>query len=268
MDIAGRLAASALAASLTTHAVSAARAADLDAATPTLERCSLVLQFPTRTDSYVVLRATRDSASDGSYYSSLGSAPARTAPPSGQNEPVVLGQSRAPRRREVFGQIMEVVSAAGDGASALRRRQRVLVVWWQLSASCGRAYPRQALLAEPGELFLQLSPRDSADWVSGMPTFDIGVRTLSYFPRGLRLGDAPAPRSQMNMREFLELYRALPAHAAWEQDPAESLKPLITWAESNPRLAAKSPAAWYVCSARVTVEHRMTPCRVDSVSSP
>lgn len=234
---------------------------------PSDARCSLVVSpLPARTDTYVVLRTTSDSASDGSYYASSFSGVSRSPSIPAERPRVTIGQmpARAPgpppqRAHEVYGQVMEVVRARGAGASTLPRGRRVLVVWWGLGASCQRAYPQRALHAEPGELFLQLSPRDSTGWTAGMPTYDVGPGVLTYSPRGRQQSAPPAEARPMSMREFLDLYGVLPASEVRDRDPVAALAPLLEWAVRHRNRAVKQPALFYVCAAQGEAEQRRLP---------
>lgn len=244
-------------------------------AVPLDARCSLVVSpLPTRTDTYVVLRTTLDSASDGLYYASLISGVSRSPAIAAERPRVSIGQmpARAPappaqRAHEVYGQVMEVVRARGAGASTLPRGRRVLLVWWGLGASCQRAYPQRALHAEPGELFLQLSPRDSTEWTAGMPTYDIGPRVLTYSPRGQHQSSRSATARPMSMREFLDLYLVLPTREVRDRDPVAALAQLLEWAVSHRNRAVKQPALFFVCAAQVEAEQRRLPdCEVPQAS--
>ena len=96
--------------------------------------------------------------------------------------------------------------------------------------SCERAWPARALLAARGELFLQLALRDSTGWVGGIPTYDGSQSAVLYAPGGpvgLTRGSILRP---MSMREFVDLYRALPSPEDRVRDPEAALQPLLAWA--------------------------------------
>ena len=232
------------------------------AVAPSHARCSLVIPaLPTRSDTYVVLRATKDSASDGLYYRSMMSGVSRSPEPPVERARITIGSmsARAPelpslQPREVFGQVMEVVAASGEGVSSLPRRRRVLVIRWGLGMSCQRAMPAQALSVLPGELFLQASFRDSSEWVAGMPTYDLRPRVLTFAPNGWRDGSPPATERPMRMREFLEMYRVLPTREAREGDAPAALAPLLAWAAQHRDAASKSPARYVVRAARAELD--------------
>lgn len=219
---------------------------------PLSRACSLEIpSIPTRAENpnYVVLRATADSASDGFYFATMSrDGLAREAASPGQ------------RAIEVYGQVMEVISAAGKRAAALTPRRRVLVIWWELGASCQRAAPRAARHIAAGEVFLHLAPRDSTRSPSGLPTFDVSWGlTLVFAPGGGGITFAGDTARVMTMREFTEMFEVLPRTAAFERNPQLSVAPLLQWGLTKKASAAASPARHFICAARVMREQRFIP---------
>jgi hypothetical protein len=126
-----------------------------------LERpaCTVMLTWferPAHTD-YVVLRATPDSISDGTYYQGI---------PGISREPI-----RYARPVPVFGQVFQVITANGVHAESISAHGQAVVVWWGLGPSCQRMPPHRVGTLEAGaELLLPARPREPSDLINGMPT--------------------------------------------------------------------------------------------------
>jgi hypothetical protein len=201
----------------------------------TPSNCSIALNrfFRPKNPSYLIVRATTDSISDGAYHF-------------GDDGFSRLPSSLAPSK--VYAQVFHVISAHGPGAAAVRGHSQVALVWWRLGASCQRWVPRAALKVESGDAFVLKQPRPRSDWIEDMPTFDIEVADWVYAPALARryLAQTGAVR-EMTVPEFLRLFSLLPTEAG-ARNP-EPLKRLLAWGAQDSTRWLLDPARLALCSA-------------------
>ncbi|MBW3571900.1 MAG: hypothetical protein KY467_12420 [Gemmatimonadetes bacterium] len=166
------------------------------------------------------------------------------------------------RERRVYAQVFRVrqVVARGQGLPrGVRRGARVVVVDWDLSASCGALAPRQARFVPPGHLaFVRPATRSVGAGAEGVwmaqgarsrrPVLEISPWQGAYAPwyfrhRGTRswIRRLFRPRP-MTVQEYARMYAAMPAREQWLRDPDAAARRVTRWAEANRRLVRREPA--------------------------
>lgn len=160
------------------------------------------------------------------------------------------------RRPTIVGQVvvLERVTGASEQLvrSAAGATRRAVLVPWDHDPSCQpipwTAPPRWIPVGQTGFLGARLRPR--ARWVAGIPTFDVSDAWREPYSvermRGLTTNMPDAAKAIMTPEEYGSLYAALPELSEWQRDPTAAVRPLRTWRERNPDLAAKYPARWTI----------------------
>ena len=212
--------------------------------------CSLGRMGPVMqsdTSGYAIAEVRPDSILDGLYYYAF-RRPTKDSPAGGVNP------------RPVYGQIAQLHSVEPRGWQRMPANGRVVLVWWGLGAMCERALPLRAIELRAGEqVFIAASLlRPRADWIAALPTFDVEavhrLYGLIYYESLARasLHNVATPPALMSAREYAGFYARLPVRSLFERNTAVALDQLILWADANPDLARKHPAAENVSSARMT----------------
>jgi hypothetical protein len=220
-------------------------------------RCTLMIIEGVRPGNaaQLVLKATPDSVSDGSWFPVFG-------------DPKRVPQHQGQVPRIVFGQVFDVVSESGLSAGMLSGARRVVIVWWEVTASCTRWFPLASLNQNVTDLFLPLKPRDGRrppdeleyfrvgelrpreEWVSGLPTIDVAPGSLWYSPTArLPVNLEPPITRPMTVPEYLELYARLPVIGGDRTAWVESNARLLAWGDSLPELWRLHPSASVLCMA-------------------
>jgi hypothetical protein len=202
--------------------------------------CTLELEWFVRPDqsSYVTLRATSDTALDRPYFADL-NGPIATPPFAGA-QPV-----------QVYGQVFELLSASGPGSAQIKEHVRVVLIWWGLTASCGRWFPYTSRRFQGSDLFLAKTPRDRSEWIFGMPTYDLDAGDWYYSPARYKAGSMePGAERRMSVSEYASMYPLLPTKQALADGVVPALQPLLEWGSRNPDRWRLSPARIVLCRAR------------------
>ena len=217
------------------------------AGTPcTLER--IAPWFRSDTSAFVIAEASPDSILDGIYYHTIG--------PLTKDSTVGGVMPRA-----VYGQIAEL-RRTEPGMPGMSAGNRIVLVWWQLGASCERVVPRRAIEAEAAvEVFIAvplLRPRP--EWIGGLPTFDVDfedrANNLVYSESLTRTRSPPSLPAFMTAREYADFYVGLPLHSAFRRNAGDAIAQIVHWGEAHPNLARKYPAADNIAAARARIRLR------------
>lgn len=188
----------------------------------------------------LVVRATRDSVSDGRYVA-VGNGVQRAS-------------ASAQFSRQVFGQVMNLVHAEGPDAALLRSSPKVVILWWGISLGCTVWFPHVNRDPSLGELFVLSRPRPKSEWINGLPTFDVHYADWVY---NQRMENSRAPDSAMTVTEYRKFFNALPIDNSGA-DFLDNWKGILDWANSNPHLARKQPAAPIICAARTAFDRSIS----------
>lgn len=200
--------------------------------------------------SFVVVRATPDTLSVGVYYHVM----------------TREGVSRIPampsqQGREVFGQVLELVSAYGPDADQLAGYRRIVAVWWAVESACLRWFPRSARRLATGEAFILQAPRAATAWIGDMPTYDVDLRDYVFIPgANAGAGQASGAQRDMSARELAEMFPFLPTQEGLDRDRAEALAPILKWGSAKPERWRIYPANWILCNARLLATPTSDPC--------
>ncbi|MFN2563975.1 MAG: hypothetical protein ABR499_03035 [Gemmatimonadaceae bacterium] len=210
----------------------------------------------------------------------VGHAGADTLPVSAADRPSdPLGRELWPKdwHPPTFGQSARV-RQIGGALSAQRKRELetalaasdsvVVLVPWDISAGCAPLPWRSSVRwITPGTAGLfrgRLRARNA--WVRGVPTLDVHTPTIEPYPGGplgVRARPSPATRGAwLTPRELFGLIHVLPIESALRRQPEAATEPLRRWAQANPTLAARYPAADILRQLRWAVYHsrtRLTP---------
>jgi hypothetical protein len=167
--------------------------------------------------------------------------------------------------RTIYGQVVDVERAGGLALARIPGRfTRAVVPRHQHGADCRTTpYTRTARWVQPGTrgLFVAVL-RDSAHWVDGIPTFDVGTPDTEPYPQRAQAwkygGDdekdyAFDSDSILTMDQAFALMDVLPVLG--EKGETEDARPLFAWARANPRLARRYPAAQILRFARLDLEY-------------
>jgi hypothetical protein len=176
------------------------------------------------------------------------------------------------RDRPPYGQVARLEYVGARGTSRIGNAHDVVIVRWSTSSTCGPALrlERTPALAAGERLFLTATLRDTAHWISGLPTLDMATEHFSHYDREHWNAPIDRARRRMRARDVLAAYEALPAFDALRyQESAAALAPLRAWARSHPALADQYPAqrmiakatqfALYSDSARLMLERASPP---------
>ncbi|MDQ3950555.1 MAG: hypothetical protein M3282_09420 [Gemmatimonadota bacterium] len=179
--------------------------------------------------------------------------------------PPAFGQSA--RVRRIGGTV--TADRRGELERALVTSDSVVVlVPWETDIGCApmpwRASARWMRARTEGLFRGRLRARTA--WVRGIPTLDVLSPTIEPYPSGPS-GTSSRPSSiargpWLTPVELFELFQALPIDSMLRRQPEAATEPLRRWAESNPTLAARYPAAEILRQARWGVYHyrtRLTP---------
>jgi hypothetical protein len=156
------------------------------------------------------------------------------------------------RDRPPYGDIARLEYIGGVHSSYVGKARDVVIVRWSSTSMCGPALrlERTPALAAGERLFLTATLRDTAHWISGLPTFD---RTLDHFSHYEREHWKPATErdpQRMSARDVLSAYEALPAYETLRHhESSAALAPLRAWALSHPTLAEEYPAQRMIANA-------------------
>jgi len=141
------------------------------------------------------------------------------------------------------GQVMEVEVAGGRARGRVTAGARVVLVPWAYEADC-RTVPwtGAARWVEPGVrgLFTAVL-RDSAQWVNGLPTFDVHAPFTNPYPWRSHLARRPSD-SALTPEQLFEVLELRPLPGEARSSPHLAFAPLRAWARSHPDLARKEPA--------------------------
>jgi len=206
-------------------------------------RCTLAWPFNARYANYA-------------YFTGTASADTVAAGPSPTPITAVGGGHFATgvKREAYYGQVIAAerfVASGLDGGRLARPRSspEVVLVPWDYSPSCERLpWGRSARWITPGARGLFYGTlRDTSQWISGRPTFDIvGTQFVPYPAAGIaRLAGArpqPAGTLLLSADELLGLLAAMPAQGPTGVSSAEAELAVQDWVRDNPNLAAISPA--------------------------
>jgi hypothetical protein len=194
-----------------------------------------------RLSGYVNVRATPDSVFEGVYHRLM----------LGTGGTARIPEYSAQSGQRVYGQVFELLTAEETALGDLKGYSRVVLIWWQHDHSCRRQAPRSALRVQGGEVFVLQQPRSSADWVAGMPTFDIEPGNWVYSPEldrpsAVRNGAART----MTLTEFMEYFRLIPRFEDHPQPlPSEVMQRFLKWGDENPERWTLWPARIALCHA-------------------
>ena len=156
------------------------------------------------------------------------------------------------RDRPPYGQVARLEYVGGTGRSQAASARHVVIVPWNTSSMCGHALrpDRTPALAVDERLFLTATMRDSAHWISGLPTFDMATDHFSHYDREYWKAPADRAHQYMRAREVLSAYEALPAYEALRhRESIATLAPLRAWARVHPTLANQNPAQRMIANA-------------------
>jgi len=154
---------------------------------------------------------------------------------------------RPPPRGTVYGQVVQVERFGGAAAAGLPGTTgRAVLVPWSTHGDCSpRRWEGSARWMEPGAHGVVVGRlRDRAEWVDGMPTFD--VREPFAFPHPQRLAgrsrrpDAPP---LLGAEEYFGVLELLPTLEQASSSAARAYAPLFAWAAREPELARAYPAS-------------------------
>ncbi|MES2521716.1 MAG: hypothetical protein V4617_03375 [Gemmatimonadota bacterium] len=227
-------------------------------------RCSMAVERSTRPIDppvLVIQAASRDSVFDAYYATAT---MRRVTPDSAQlDRPKHMRTTRA-----VYGQVFDLRAIDGPDAKAVGAAKRVVVIWWGITPACRHDVPFRAVRDFTGEAFVLARARPVGEWIDGMPTFDFKYNSWEYIPSAYKIS-TPAD-SVLTMAEYRTFFPLLPTSEypatipRTIRDSAEVRrfwKPLLDWADANPRLAVREPAFWPVCAVRLMSpgDRRCTP---------
>lgn len=166
-----------------------------------------------------------------------------------------------------YGQVVEVEVAGGWARGRVTDGAKAVLVPWAYDAAC-RTLPwtDAARWVEPGVrgLFMAIL-RDSAQWVNGLPTFDVHAPFTNPYPSKSRPGRRTAD-STLTIEELLEVLELRPLANEARSSPYLAFAPLRGWARSHPDLARKEPARQILGIMAFTIEQALLDARVPAVS--
>ncbi len=171
---------------------------------------------------------------------------------------------RGDTERAVYGQVVRLERAGGADAAGLpAETDRVVLVPWGYDPGCQTTrWSESARWIDPGSrglLWSTLRPR--AQWVDGLPTFDVGDAYQAPYPGRTR--EMPAD-SMLSVEQMFDLVALLPEYEAYDADPEGAVRPLLAWARAHPGLARLYPARVMVGDA----EHGVRYVRLKRVRPP
>jgi hypothetical protein len=156
------------------------------------------------------------------------------------------------RDRPPYGQVARVEYVGGAGRSRVGSARDVVIVYWLSDGTCRPSLrlERAPALTVGERLFLTATLRDTAHWVSGLPTFDMTLEHFSHYEREHSKPPTEGARHPMLARDVLSVYEALPAYEALRHhESATTLASLRAWARSHRTLADQYPAQRMIVNA-------------------
>lgn len=208
------------------------------AGTPPSPACTkgMVLWFERDPEvGFVILRATTDSILDGEYFHEDRMPTKTPAQPRGEARPV-------------FGQLFEVVAVGEEQRDEVEGHERAVLVWWSVGLFCERWFPRRSREVTEGvELFVAKRPRDPADWIDGIPTYDVEFGDWLYHAGERRPDDRTI--GSLTAAEYAELYELWPEVGASRETAIASLESIIRWGAAAPGRWDLWPARLVLCQA-------------------
>jgi hypothetical protein len=151
-------------------------------------------------------------------------------------------------RRFIRGQVVEVERIGGPAAAHTSLQAgRMVLVPWSFGADCEpERWTDDARWIDAGMRgFFIGELRDSAQWVDGMPTFDVHDPLILPYPqRGAhRRGVEGGPEQPLSAEQMFSLHATLPQPDSGARSPEQSIRAMRDWAAAHPELARRPPAA-------------------------
>jgi len=156
--------------------------------------------------------------------------------------------------RDLYGQVIEVEAAFGEGAQRLSLEPTgsalVVAIPWDYAEDCSPTFwNRSARWSDPEQLgFYRATLRPEVLWEDGLPTFDVFRADVglyphgAYFRAGYRGTDALRTRPSLDARQMFSLTSVLPTHDADPGRATEIRERLQRWESTYPELATWYPA--------------------------
>ena len=171
------------------------------------------------------------------------------------------GHSGVGRPREIYGQLVQIEQLRGLSATRLPVETKTLVlVPWDYGADCSTVvWGKSARWAAPQARFIfSARLRTREQWVDDLPTLDVSTPEFSLYPFDTRrfymLRDTAM--NDLPLEDVLDLYERLPLDRDLSDSPDSAIRPLESWARSNPTLARRQPARTILEFVRFDAEER------------
>ena len=152
--------------------------------------------------------------------------------------------------RAIYGQRVAVEQLGTRRPGALRSlgdsvREAILVPWDNGGDCQPVPWSQTAQWILPGTRgFFSAALRDSADWVNGIPTFDVHTPEENPYPRALERGYMMLPPSEdphLTAEQLLALYNVLPTSEELERDAERAMAPLRQGRRDHPEEQTRFP---------------------------
>jgi hypothetical protein len=135
------------------------------------------------------------------------------------------------------GELKELTARIRSGAA-----EAVLVAWGYAPDCATIPWLKSARWVETrGRGLFWGKLRSVNEWVEGRPTFDVGAAWRQPYAHRTPPSHV-SPGSTLTPEQLFALYEVLPESDHLDREPHKVLKPLLAWAEANPRLAGSYPA--------------------------